>query len=276
MKTSSIIVAFAGVFLLSQSAFAQPLNERPRNSPYEEKLEQERKFIPYDHLRESDVFWETRIWRVIDCREKMNLPFVYPKQPLITIIMDAMEKEGLPAYSAVDDEFTNQITASEVMGTLESSDTMYTISPITGRDTMITFSQEFNPLTVNKYKVQEVWIIDEETSTMYPRIMGIAPVRDVYDPNTGEFRGENDMFWIHYPDARQILANNYAFNPNNDAVQMSWEDIFEMRLFNSYIVEQSNVYDRPIESYATGVDAVLESNRIKLEIFKKEHELWSF
>ena len=111
---------------------------------------------------------------------------------------------------------------------------------------------------------------------MYPRIMGIAPVRDVYDPNTGEFRGENDMFWVYYPDARQILANNYAFNPNNDAVQMSWEDILEMRLFNSYIVEQSNVYDRPIETYATGIDAVLESERIKLEIFKKEHELWSF
>lgn len=272
----SIIIAIAGFFLISQAAVAQPLNERPRNSPYEENLEEERKIIPYDHLRESDVFWETRIWRVIDCREKMNLPFVYPKKPLIEIILNAVEKEGLPAYSSIDDEFTNQVTASEIMSGLNSADTIYTVSPITNRDTVIYLINEFNPLTVRKFRIQEVWIIDEETSTMYPRIMGVAPVRDVYDQNTGEFRGEQDMFWIYYPDARQMLANNFAFNPDNDAVRMSWEDIFEMRLFSSYITKQSNVYDRPIESYATGIDAVLESERIKMEIFKKEHELWSF
>lgn len=276
MKFFKFIAFFVVGLTLAGSALAQPLNERPRNSPYEEKLEQERKIIPYDHLREIDVFWEKRIWRVVDTREKMNLPFVYPKRPLISILMDAIEKEGLPAYSANDDEFSKQITASEITSVLSSKDTMFTIDPLTGRDTMIITETVFNPLTVRKFRIQEVWIIDEETSTMYPRIMGVAPVRDVYDPNTGEFRGESDMFWIYYPDARQVLANANAFNPGNDAVQMSWEDIFEARLFSSYIVKESNVYDRLIESYATGIDAVLESERIKHELFKKEHELWSF
>lgn len=276
MKFFKFIAFFVVALTLAGSALAQPLNERPRNSPYEERLEQERKIIPYDHLREIDVFWEKRIWRVIDTREKMNLPFVYPKRPLISILMDAIEKEGLPAYSANDDEFSRQVTASEITSVLSSKDTIFTIDPLTGRDTMIITETVFNPLTVRKFRVQEVWIIDEETSTMYPRIMGVAPVRDVYDPNTGEFRGESDMFWIYYPDARQVLANANAFNPGNDAVQMSWEDIFEARLFSSYIVKESNVYDRLIESYATGIDAVLESERIKKELFKKEHELWSF
>lgn len=276
MKFFKFIAFFVVGLGLASSALAQPLNERPRNSPYEEKLEQERKVIPYDHLREIDVFWEKRIWRVIDTREKLNLPFVYPKRPLISILMDAIEKEGLPAYSANDDEFSKQITASEITSVLSSKDTMFTIDPLTGRDTMIITETVFNPLTVRKFRIQEVWIIDEETSTMYPRIMGVAPVRDVFDPNTGEFRGESDMFWIYYPDARQVLANANAFNPGNDAVQMSWEDIMEARLFSSYIVKESNVYDRMIESYATGIDAVLESERIKHELFKKEHELWSF
>ncbi len=276
MKFFRFIALMVVGLSLAGSALAQPLNERPRNSPYEEKLEKERKIIPYDHLREIDVFWEKRIWRVIDCREKMNLPFVYPKRPLISILMDAIEKEGLPAYSANDDEFTKQVTASEITSVLSSRDTMFTIDPLTGKDTMIISESVFDPLTVRKFRVQEVWIIDEETSTMYPRIMGIAPVRDVYDPNTGEFRGESDMFWVYYPDARQVLANANAFNPGNDAIQMSWEDIFEARLFSSYIVKESNVYDRLIESYATGIDAVLESERIKHELFKKEHELWSF
>lgn len=270
------LIAFVVLGFVSVAAVAQPLNETPRNSPYDRHLETERKVIPYDHLRESDVFWEKRIWRVIDTREKLNLPFVYPKRPLIQVLLDAIEKEGLPAYSANDDAFSKQVTATEILSGLSSKDTMFTIDPLTGLDTMIVSEQVFNPLTVRKFRMQEVWIIDEETSTMYPRIMGIAPVRDVYDPVTGEFRGESDMFWVYYPDSRQVLANANAFNGMNDAVQLSWEDIFEARLFSSYIVKESNVYDRLIEGYATGVDAVLESERIKREIFKIEHELWEF
>jgi gliding motility associated protien GldN len=269
---------FLSLFLLPVgfSVLAQPVSETPRNSAYDKQLENERRVVPYDHIREIDVFWEKRIWRIIDTREKLNLAFVYPKRPLIQIILDAVEKEGLPAYSSHIDDFSNEVMVSEIISGLSSSDTLFTTSIWTGLDTTIIFSQIFDPLTVRKFRLQEVWIFDEETSTMVVRILGIAPVRDVMDINTGEFRGESDMFWIYYPDARQILANANAYNPHNDAVQMSWEDIFEMRMFSSYIVKESNVYDRPIESYATGIDAVLESERIKLEIFKKEHELWEF
>lgn len=276
MKMIKSILTLLLLIVMGFQLAAQPISEQPRNSPYEQKLEQERKIIPYDHLRESDVFWERRLWRIIDCREKINLPFIYPKRPLIQIFLEAVEKEGLPAYSSIDDEFNNQITASEILMGLNDPDTLYTVDPLTFRDTMIITTNEFDPLTVKKFKIQEVWIFDEETSTMYPRIMGIAPVRDVYDAITGDFRGESVMFWIYYPDARQLMANAFAFNPRNDAIRMSWEDIMEMRLFGSYIVKESNVYDREIESYATGIDAVLESEKIKLELFKKEHELWSF
>src|ERR1035437_10409246 len=37
-----------------------------------------RKPIPYVPLREADVMWEHRIWRVIDLREKINHPLYYP------------------------------------------------------------------------------------------------------------------------------------------------------------------------------------------------------
>jgi gliding motility associated protien GldN len=271
---SFVILILLSLFTVKLSS--QPLNEQPRNSPYEKHLEADRKIIPYDHLREIDVFWEKRVWRIIDCNEKINLPFVYPKMPLISVLLEAIEKEGLPAFSPLDDKFSHQITASEILDGLNTKDTLYTIDPMTQRDTTIYLVNNFDPLTVKKFRIQEVWIFDEEVSTLYPRILGLAPVRDVYDAITGEFRGESDMFWIYYPDARQLLANAYAFNPNNDAIQMSWEDVFEMRLFGNYIVKESNVYDRSIESYSTGIDAVLESERIKKEIFDKEHELWSF
>lgn len=273
LKTPVLVLILAVIGL---DAFSQPVSQKPRNSAYDQKLEDERKIIPYDHLREADVFWERRIWRIIDAREKINLPFVYPKEPLISILTNAIEKEGLVAYSAIDDEFNSPITVQEIMSGLNKVDSFWTVDPVTQRDTLIITETKFNPLEVQKFRVQEVWIFDEETSTMIVRILGLAPVRDVLDQATGEIRGESDMFWIYYPDARQIMANKYAFNPHNDAIRMSWEDIFEMRLFGSYIVKESNVYDRMIAGYKTGIDAVLESEKIKLDIFKKEHELWEF
>lgn len=265
------------VFAVASSGLvAQPLPDRPRDGAYDEKLETERKIIPYDFLRESDVFWRKRVWRIIDCREKVNLPFVYPKEPLITLLLNALNNNEIDVYDPIDDEFSRRMDPSEIDALLHSSDTVYTISPITYLDTMIITSTDLDPLTFQKYRLKEDWIFDEELSSMYVRIIGIAPVRDVIDPNTGEKRGESILFWVHYPTVRQILANHYAFNPKNSAVRMSWEDIFEMRLFGSYIVKEDNEYDREIQAYAAGIDAVLESERIKLELFKFEHELWHY
>jgi hypothetical protein len=47
-------------------------------------------------------------------------------------------------------------------------------------------------------------------------------------------------------------------------------------MFQSYIVKETNLYDREIDSYKAGVDALLESERIKEKIFNFEHDLWSF
>lgn len=247
----------------------------PANSPHSDDLEKHRKFIPYHHLRESDVFWEKRIWRIIDCNEKRNLPFVYPKEPLISQILSAV-KEGLPIYSSINDEFSTPVSYDQIMEGLEGIDSAMGYNIELNIEEMMYFPIEFDPQTVRKYRIQEVWVFDEQTSTMYPRIMGIAPVRDIYDGNTGEKRGHSDMFWIYYPDAREYFDNLFAFNTGNDAIRPSWDDIFEMRLFSSYIIKESNIYDREIESYATAIDAVLESERIKKELFEMEHELWSY
>ena len=65
------------------------------------------------------------------------------------------------------------------------------------------------------------------------------------------------------------------FNPYNDSQRLSWDDIFEMRLFASTITKENNVWDRRIQDYATGIDALLEHDRIRQEMFEKEHDLWS-
>ena len=88
--------------------------------------------------------------------------------------------------------------------------------------------------------------------------------------------GYGAMYWIYYPDLRPILARYEVFNPKNDAVRLSWEDVFEARLFTSFITYESNVHDRFVAAYATGVDALLESDRIKQEMFEFEHDLWTY
>ncbi|MEM6723586.1 MAG: gliding motility protein GldN, partial [Bacteroidota bacterium] len=87
---------------------------------------------------------------------------------------------------------------------------------------------------------------------------------------------ERPLFWVYYPDAREVLARHFSFNPLNDAQRMSWEDIFELRYFASYITKESNVYDRRIQDYKAGVDILFEAEKIKNSIFNFEHDLWTF
>lgn len=74
-----------------------------------------------------------------------------------------------------------------------------------------------------------------------------------------------------------MLATNLTINPVNGARQQSFDDLFIKRMFNSYIVKESNMYnDRDISSYLSGIDAMLESKRIENDIFNYEQDLWEY
>ena len=88
--------------------------------------------------------------------------------------------------------------------------------------------------------------------------------------------GLHQIFWLYYPECRYVFANWEVFNRQNDAERRSYEDIFWKRQFNSYVIKESNVYDRNIAEYKTGIDALLESERIKEDLFVMEHDLWNF
>ena len=110
---------------------------------------------------------------------------------------------------------------------------------------------------------------------MQGRILGIAPLLDITDDN-GNFLYEQPMFWVYYPEARQVLARERVFTYGNDAAPLSWEDLLEMRFFSSYIYKESNVFNRRLQEYLSGIDLLLEADRIKQEIFNFEQDLWSY
>ena len=241
---------------------------------YERTIAKEREPLAYEHLREADIFWQKRIWRVIDTRQKMNLPFVAEKDPLISIFNKIISEHD-DAYIFMDDGFKEQISYDDVQKRLGSIDTITVIDPDTYEETTKIIENDFNWATVTKFRLKEDWVFDEESSTMKVRILGIAPIRDVIDDN-GNYRGQEAMYWLYYPAFRNYLAKYDAYNTANDISGMSWVDIFDMRMFASYIMKESNIQDRRIKDYATGQDALLESEKIKKEIFEFEHNLWSY
>ncbi|MGB0839017.1 MAG: gliding motility protein GldN [Chitinophagales bacterium] len=250
-----------------------------RDGLYDKIAIKEKKILAYDHVREADVFWQKRIWRVVDTRQKMNQSFTYPERPFINVLLDKVKANGPGSDSEIrvfrDDAFLNQTSWDELKTILNSVDTTYVVDPDTYEETMVVVENDFNWQTVTKFRMKEDWVFDEESSQMIVRILAIAPIEDVIDDN-GNYRGQRAMFYAYYPDLRQHLMNEEVIGSFNDAMRLTWDDLFEMRYFGSFVMKESNIEDRRIEDYATGRDALLESERIKEEIFLKEHNLWSY
>jgi gliding motility associated protien GldN len=250
--------------------------DAPLDDVVKKEIMMERKVLPYQPVRESDVFWEKRIWRIIDVREKMNLPFAYPEAPFFKLLSDAATNGDLPVYSTEDDKFSKRLSTDDVLSMLSKSDTIVTFDPETYAEKVTVVRNDINWEDVKRFRVKEVWFFDKETSTMQVRVLGIAPLIDVKD-NEGNFRFERPMFWVYYPQAREMFARNRVFTlGGNTNATISWEDLFEMRYFASYIYKESNVYDRKIDEYLTGVDLLMESEKIKNDIFNWEHDLWQY
>lgn len=273
-KLSLILVAL----LLSGAGrlLAQTTDTQPRDLFYDEVAVKEREPIPYDYVSESDVYWHKRVWRVIDVKEKMNLPFSYEGldwsnlKPLISVLRDAAIANEITVYD--EDNFQVALTPDVVSQRGASVDTLPQYDLQTGEVIGDTIMQRpFDPNKVLHWRVKDDWFFNKKTSTMQVRIMGLAPL--YYDE---EAKIETPLFWIYYPSSRSVLSHNEAFNPKNDAQRMSWDDMFQMRLFSSVIIKESNVFDRRIQEYATGLDALRESDRIKEDIFNFEHDLWSY
>lgn len=243
-----------------------------------------RRVIPYTHLREADVMWATRIWRKVDLREKINHPLYFPVQPiknrrsLAQVIIEAVAEGSLTAYDRMDDEFTMTLTKAEIERQLTFIDTAYIEDPNPPYEMkMQVIDEPFDPASIKEFRIKEDWFFDRQKSIMDVRIIGICPVKDAIDRNSGEIRGKEPMFWVYFPEARNIFASAEVFNRQNDAERRTLEDIFWKRMFGSYIYKEKNVYDREISEYMlNGLDQLLEAERIKEEIFILEHDLWEY
>jgi gliding motility associated protien GldN len=246
-----------------------------------------KRVVPYPYLREADVMYTKRIWQKIDLREKMNQQFYYPirpiqdRQSLFDVIREALTVEGsLVAYSTGpagdDDEFRYPLTSTKIDSILNPVIYIPEIDLETGekigdKPKKVAIESE----SIKQYLIKEDWIWDRQRSERYVRIIGIAPLMEQID-DEGQSKGFSTLFWLYYPECRYVFANSEVYNMFNDAQRRTYEDVFQKRYFSSYVVKESNVYDRSIQSYARGLDALGESRRIKEELFMLEHDLWHY
>lgn len=246
----------------------------------------QKKPMPLPSVREADIFWSQKLWRIIDLREKMNHPLFYPtvemdgRMNLISLLLNGIENGQITPYDAsLDDDFKVPMSYEQVKASFGAeATTEEKIDFDTGERTTVTIQGEIRPNDIKQYMLKEEWYFDKQTSTLNVRIIGICPIREFVREGdaTGQVQRQK-LFWVYYPEARPLLSTNLVLNPYNTAQQVSFDDLFIKRTFNSYVVTKENVYNnREISAYLSGKEAMLESKRIEDEIFNYEQDLWEY
>ncbi len=280
------LVVYIGVIVFMLTVASKQTNAQIINGAFEQIDIVQKKPMPLPTVREADVFWSQKIWRIIDLREKINQPLYFPSEEmegrinLISLLLKGIENGQITPYDAsYDDDFKIPMSFAQVKESFGAEATQEEkVDFDTGERTMVTVQGEIRPNDIKQYMLKEDWYFDKQTSTLNVRIIGICPIREFV--RAGDASGEvqrQKLFWVYYPEVRPLLATNLVLNPYNEARQMSFDDVFIKRFFNSYIVQESNVLNnREISAYLSGKNAMLESKRIEEKIFNFEQDLWEY
>jgi len=232
-------------------------------------------------IREIDVAWKRRVWRVIDTRQKQNQAFTFTGDEysgggaFIEILIDAVRKGKVQAYSGIDDRFTtplNMESFEKMVG--GSTDSTEVTDPDTGEKVWKIVHNEFRVNSVTKFRVKEDWIFDRNLGRMVIRIVGIAALQDQTDPNTGAYLYTVPMFWLNYDQLRKVLVNYEVYNPQNDVHRMTWTDYLDGRYFASYVIKTSANNPTGEDFQRNSLRGLEEGERAIETLREKEDDMW--
>src|SRR5678815_4024855 len=168
-----------------------------RDAAVERSMFKDRIPLDYEFLRADDALYTQRVWREIDIREKINLPFRYQAQDdngdqrfvsvLVKAVRDQLKNGNAIAFSADDDRFTTFLDSAafeKSLGGGAQCDTVpvYCLDDPTKICKYTVVFNTLNPDDIVKFRIKEEWVFDREASRMFVRILGIAPLRTIFAP----------------------------------------------------------------------------------------------
>ena len=261
----------------------------------ERRMFKDRIPLDYEFLRTDDALYTQRVWREIDIREKINLPFRYQAQDdngdqrfvsiLVNAVREQLKNGNAIAFSADDDRFTTFLDSASFEKAISGGQKCDTFlvydlqdpTKVIGRKEVCNL---LNPDDIVKFRIKEEWVFDREASRMFVRILGIAPCKTNMSIDGTREMPPSPIFWIYYPDVRSVLARYEVYNPKNMGMsRMTWEELFEARMFSSYIIKST--LDNPMNKYIRNlindpILRLLEGDNTKDKIFNYEQNLWQY
>ncbi|OIV42022.1 gliding motility protein GldN [Flavobacterium johnsoniae] len=181
-----------------------------------------------------------------------------------------------------DDYRTRVVKKKVVTGTGKKKVVTYvdeTVGPTRTVPAEYILKQDLTAADVSQYKIKGYWYFDKRQSELKYRLLGICPVTpDVYTMNSDE-KDYIELFWVFFPDAREVLHEAKAFNDKNSAVPISFDQVLNSRRFNAVIYKEENMYgDREIKDYIKddALNQLLESERVKEKIRNFEEDMWNY
>ncbi|MBD8082450.1 type IX secretion system ring subunit PorN/GldN [Chryseobacterium caseinilyticum] len=260
--------------------------------------------LEYGFVDEKDILKSMMVWEIIDLNDKINQPFYYDNpdgllskntRSLYQILLNgAMNSEIDEVYD--DENFSTKLTPEQIKARLQKvvmSDVIVDIIASGRKPTEQEIKEntdvfETTTENVKMLKIMGMWFIDRRDGQMKYRPLGIAAmgpdpaVQGVYDAEGKPIAGKDeliDLFWIYYPKARDILANNYVYNKKNSSADISFDDIINSRRFSSIIYKSSTgTGNGTIEEYIpqNAEEQLAESQRIKEQILQMENDMWNY
>jgi gliding motility associated protien GldN len=247
--------------------------------------------LAYGYVHDRDILMGKTVWEIIDLSEKINFALYFPidtanigsnRRSLYDVLTKAV-KSGAITEVYSDSYFNTKKSYKDIQSSLSRIDTTDV-----GREQVNSGMQvspeyilrsDITAQDVTQYKIKGYWYFDKRQSELKYRLLGICPVTpDVYSMNSDE-KDYIELFWIFFPSAREVLHEAKAFNDNNSAMPISFDQILNSRHFNSVIYKEENVYgDRSIDEYMkdNAQNQLLESDRVKEKIRDFESDMWNY
>ncbi len=297
----SFLLMFAFKYSLAQANLLNAKVPQEIGIPNEQQLEADDETpIAYGFIEDRDVMWSKTIWEKIDLDERINFPYYYPtvsdgmlsenRKSLWRILKDGIKSgEIKEIYS--DDYFTEKITTVDLNDVLLSRDLAKVTKDALNRGDITedeltendyeTFEMESSD--IEQYLVKGTWYFNKRLGELKYRLLAIAPVAaDISSFSDAEAKKDPSgfvaLFWVWYPDAREVLNQNKVFNIKNSSQPVSFDHMLNSRRFNATIYKEENVYeDREVKDYMyeDALRQLLESERIKSVIRDFEQDQWN-